>query len=245
MKRQVWISMVLLSCWSRVPLLAQNDTKQQTIQRIYEQAIQQFNKAEPNERTDSLALINFRRVITYSEATKLTVNTILNSYLNAGILSQTHNKQAQALVFYQKAIVTGRRFHVADSLLFRPYLYAGTAHYYLHSFDSSTYYYKRAEQIYGRYPQLDEARRLYNSFGVIYYEAGNYQQSINYFQKALQLNQQQSANSKDMLSRYTSNIASALRHLEQYDSAANLYKKLLPLNINRDELLVNLGATYL
>ncbi len=237
--------MVLVGCWSSVLLHAQTKTGSSSVQRIYQQALLQFNKSVPTQQSDSLALVNFRRVITSVQPDKQYSPILFNSYLNAGILTQTHNKQAQALLYYQKAIHTARQFRLADSLLFRPYLYAGTAYYNLQSIDSATYYYKSAEQIYLRFPRLEEARRLYNSFGAIYYEAGNYQQSINYFQKALQLNQQQSANSKDMLSRYTSNIASALRHLEQYDSAAALYKRLLPLNINRNELLINLGATYL
>ena len=245
MKRQVLIGVVLVICWSRVLVRAQIKTVQQNVQRVYEQALREFNKTEPTQQSDSLALANFRNVIDRLSPNPLNINILLNSYLNAGILTQTYNKQAQAIHYYQKAINTTRQFRLADSLLFRPYLYTGTAYYHLQSFDSSTYYYKKAEQIYLRNPQLVEARRLYNSFGLIYYEAGNYQQSINYFQKALQLNQQQSANSKDMLSRYTSNIASALRHLEQYESAAALYKKLLPLNINRNELLINLGTTYL
>lgn len=242
------IGMVLLSCWSSVLIYAQTKPLRphlQRIYRLYNEALIQFNKDNPTQQSDSLALSNFRRVINQLPPNKANANIVMGSYLNAGILTQTYNRQAQSIQYYQKAISIGHRFQLADSLLFRPYLYIGTAYYTLQSIDSATSYYKKAEQIYLRYPQLEEARRLYNSFGAIYYEAGNYQQSINYFQKALQLNEQQSVNNTDMQSRYTSNIASALRHLEQYESAAALYKKLLPLNINRNELLINLGATYL
>ena len=245
MKRRLFIFIVVVCCWSRPLVYAQSGPEQPTVLRLYEQALRQFNKADPTEESDSLALLYFQKVINKLSPTKLNANTLLASCLNAGILTQIHNKQIQALRFYQKAISTGRQFQLTDTLLFKPYLYAGTAYYHLQSFDSSTYYYKKAEQIYLRYPQLNEAQRLYNSFGVIYYEAGNYQQSINYFQKALQLNQQQAKDSQYFFSQYTSNIASALRHLEQFDSAAALYEKLLLLNKNRKELLINLGATYL
>ncbi len=245
MKRQLLTFIVVVYCWSRLLLYAQSGTEQHTVLRLYKQALYQFNKAEPSDESDSLALLYFQKVITQLSPNKLNANTLLISYLHAGILTQTLNKQIQALRFYQKAINIGRKFHLSDSLLFQPYLYAGTAYYHLQSFDSSTYYYKKAEQIYLRYPRIEEAHRLYNKFGAIYYEAGDYQQSINYFQKALQLNQQQPENSQYFFSQYTSNIASALRHLEQFDSAALLYEKLLLNNTNRKELLINLGATYL
>ncbi|WP_052316732.1 CHAT domain-containing protein [Rudanella lutea] len=245
MKRPYVIGLLWVGCWYVGTLFAQTEAKLRVAERVYAYALSQFSQPIPDERSDSTALANFLKVTSLVKPEPASARLLTNSYLYAGIINQDDNRQPEALRLYQRSIQIGNRFRLPDTLLFKPYLYAGTAHYYLHAFDSSTYYYEKAEQIYLRNPHLPEAQRLYNSFGVLYYEAGNYQQSINYFQKALQLNEQQKGGRKnDFFVRYTSNIASALLHLEQYESAANLYKKLLPLHNNRAELLINLGITY-
>lgn len=230
--------------WGEIPVYGQTDANQQVAQRAYNQAMAQFNTPNPTPETDAAALQNFRRVITLLKPTRTNALTLYTSYLNAGILAQTSNGQTQALTYYQQAIMTSRRFGLIDSLLYKPLLYAGTAHYFLYEIDSAAYYYKKAEQIFLNYPQVSENQRLYNSIGVLYYDAGDYRQSINYYQKALQLLQKRSAMPDNAYLGYTSNIASSRRRLGEYDSAIALYQKLLPLNINRNVVLINLGATY-
>lgn len=227
-----------------VTAYGQQDAHEQTAQRVYAQAMAQFNAPNPTPETDAAALQNFRRVITLLKPTRANALTRYTSCLNAGILAQTVNGQIQALTYYQQAIATSRRFGLIDSLLYKPLLYAGTAHYFLYEIDSAAYYYKKAEQIFLKYPQVSENQRLYNSIGVLYYDAGDYRQSINYYQKALQLLQKRSSKPDNAYMGYTSNIASSRRRLGEYDSAIALYQKLLPLNINRNVVLINLGATY-
>ncbi len=224
---------------------AQSTKQEQQARTLYKEALALFERPTPTERTDSLAISTFLRAAAIAPATVSNAPVIVDCYEKAGVLKQTYGLQREAMVFYQKAIASCLHHKLADSLLFKPYLYCGTAHYFLHSFDSSTYYLKKAEAIYLHYPAVQESQSLYNSFGAIYFEAGNYRQSINYFSKALQLLQRTKTLNQQRVYAYKSNIASALWHLEQYDSAATLYKSLLPLAIARDEVLINIGTTYL
>jgi CHAT domain-containing protein len=244
MGKQVWLGFWMLALWACGRVYAQPNTSQLTAQRAFAQAMVQFNTPNPSPQTDAAALRNFQRVTNLLKPSRTNAPTLYLSYLNAGIITQTNNQQTQALTFYRQAIGTSRRFGLVDSLLYKPLLYAGTAHYYLYEIDSATYYYKKAEQIFLKYPQIAENQRLYNSIGVLYYDAGDYRQSINYYQKALQLLQKRSSRPDLAYIRYTSNIATSRRRLGQYDSAIALYQKLLPLNVDRSVVLINLGATF-
>lgn len=248
MKRQILIGIMIgILCFRGVLTYAQTKPKAilSSLQLTYEQGLRRFYDPNPTQRTDSLALLDFRRVISGVKPNQQTARLLFNTYFHVGIIAQSYDQQAQALGHYHKAIQTIRRFRLIDSLLFKPYLYIGVAHYHLQSFDSSAYYYKKAEQIYLRNPTVYQARRLYNSLGALYYEAGNYQQSIIYYQKAIQLNQRQASVDVEGQNSYRSNIASALQRMGQYDSAATMYKKLLELKMNRNTVLINLGSTYL
>jgi CHAT domain-containing protein len=247
MKRQVLIGIIGILCFCGASAHAQTKPQpiQSSLQRAYEQGLRRFYNPNPTPLTDSLALLDFHRVIAGIQPNQLTANVLCQTYLHVGIIAQSYDQQSQALGHYHNAIRTVRRFRLTDSLLFKPYLYVGVAHYFLQSFDSSTYYYKKAEQVYLRNPTVDQARRLYNSLGVLYFEAGNYQQSITYYQKAIQINQHQAIVDAEAQNSYMSNIASALQRMEQYDSAATVYKKLLVLKVNRNTILNQLGSTYL
>lgn len=244
MIKRIGFVIVALCCWHSVRIAAQTESGTQTARRLFKQGVQLFNVQNPTPHSDSLAIQNFSRVIALLPAQPANAEILFKSCLNAGILSQTYDRQTRALQYYQKAIAVGNRFKLADSLLFRPYLYAGTAHYYLYEIDSATYYFKKAEGIYQRYPQITDNQRLYNSFGALYFEAGDFRQSINYFQKAIQLLRSRPIFQNDAYTRYALNIATARRRLGQYDSAIALYQKLLPLNVDRSQVLISLGNTY-
>ena len=232
-------------CILSIVLCAQVSDSGQAARRYYVQAKRYFQHPEPTDQTDSLAFSFYEKALTLLKPSRATAPMLFECYEKIGILNQTFGDQPVALASYRKAISTNRRFNLSDSLLFIPYLYSGSAHYFLHSFDSSSYYFGQAEKIYARYPRVAEAQRLFNSFGVLYYEVGNYRQSINYFRKALQLQLRRSESDSSALYSYRSNIASALRHLEQYDSAAVIYKSLIPFIPNPTVLYINLGMTYL
>ena len=76
---------------------------------------------------------------------------------------------------------------LSDSVRFFPLLYCGSSYYTLYQFDSARYYYQLAEQVTDKFPNMPERERLYNKIGTLYYEEGNFHQSLNYFTKALSL----------------------------------------------------------
>lgn len=212
---------------------------------MYRDALKLFSGPNPTAYTDSLALRKFLEASERLPLTKRNATIRFDCLEKAGILKQTYGSHQEAIALYRKAIASCFYFKLSDSLLFKPYLYCGTGHYFLHSFDSSSYYLKKAEDIYLKFSSIEEAQRLYNSFGAVYYEAGNYQQSINYFVKALQVNGGRKNLDVSFSQALRSNIASGLRRLNQYESAITIYKDLLSINTNRSEILINLGLTYL
>ena len=226
--------------------LSQNIDKNKERLDVYEKAIVLFNKPNPSPYTDSLAAYKFLQVISYLKPAKKNAIIISNSYEKAGIIKQTYGFQRQAIELYKKAITCRSFYSLPDSFQFKPYLYCGVAYFRLGLFDSSQYYLKKAEVVLLKYPNQQEVQSLYNSFGALYYEAGNYSQSINYFRKAVQLNlsnRQINKNSSDY--SYKSNIASALRRMGRYDEAVSMYKSLIPLKITINEVFINLGTIYL
>ncbi len=213
---------------------------------LYNEAVLLFNQPNPSPHTDSLALFKFLQVIKVAKEEQKNATFLSNSYEKAGIIKQTYGFPRQAIAFYQKAIACRSAYNLPDSLHFNPYLYSGSACFVLSLFDSSLYYLNKAEAVLLKFPAQQESQRLYNSFGALYYESGNYQQSINYFRKAVQLNQLNNHPAKTELTySYKSNIASALRRMGQYNESVSMYKTLIPLSVNADEVLINLGAIYL
>lgn len=244
MKRGLVVLLLIMSAVLIKPHAQTGGKNEQTL-LLYREALNLFERSTPNAFTDSLALSKFVSVANRVTANEKNALTIFDCYEKAGILRQTYGSQQTAMAFYKKAIAVCVRYELSDSLLFKPYLFCGMGNFFLHSFDSTTHYLKKAETILLKFPTIKDAQRLYNSFGAIYYEAGNYQQSINYFGKALQIIQRSRKPDPNSVYTFKSNIASALRHLEQYDSAAVLYKSLIPLHINTNEVLINLGLVYL
>ena len=213
---------------------------------IYKEALLLFNQPNPSPYTDSLALSKFLQVIKIIRVEQKNASILSNSYEKAGVIKQTYGFQRQAIALYKKAIACRSAYNLPDSLQFKPYLYCGSACFFLNLFDSSLYYLKKAEAILLKFPAQQGSQRLYNSFGALYYESGNYSQSINYFRKAIQLNLRNNhPEEKGLRYSYKSNIASALRRMGDYNSAVSMYKSLIPLSINTNEVFINLGAIYL
>ncbi|HSC39185.1 MAG TPA: tetratricopeptide repeat protein, partial [Chitinophagaceae bacterium] len=132
-----------------------------------------------------------------------------------------------------------------DSLLFKPWLFAGSCYYNMNNLDSAAYYFNLAERLLSRYPGMAESERLFNKIGAVYFETGDYRASITYFSKALSLAERRKSPDMAFIVNYKNNLASARRKLHDYATAIELYKSLLPLHINQDGLLHNIGATCL
>lgn len=217
-----------------------------------QKAIQLFHNAEagyyadaPTPESDSLAVQHYLAAAKIFSDLGLYSNQVYEGYLNAGIIEQTYERQAVALSYYRMSSRTVSDRGLPDSLLFKPYLFSGNAHYFLNHFDSAIYYFEQAEEILNQYHNLEDAERLYNSLGAIYFQSGNFSQSMNYFQRALQLIAEKDPGMSAGYFSFQSNMASALRRLEYYDSAAIIYRKLLETEIQSEVIAINIASVFL
>jgi len=220
--------------------------QEQAPSAIFQQAERYFQQAEPTADSDSLAIalyLKYTQLVSPNENNAL---KLYKSWKNVAVLRQTYGRLNEALTYYQKAVGTCNQFNLSDELLFEPYLYMGNSHYSLNQLDSSLYYLSQAEESLPEQVSMRESAHLYNSLGVLYFESANYRQSINYFKKALATVGGTDAG-RDAIIAFQSNIASSLRHLEEYEQAVSIYRSLLPLVEAEKEnaLLINLSTTYL
>ena len=155
------------------------------------------------------------------------------------------NHFATALGYFFGAIrVVRENKDLSDALLFKPYLYAGTIYYGQNDLDSAGYYYRQAELVNSRYADLSESERLFNKFGALYYETGDYNKSISYFEKALSVVESKSPVNFFFVINYKNNIATALMKLGRNKEALDIFSELIKYQKPADELLYNVANTY-
>ncbi|MFI5129895.1 MAG: CHAT domain-containing protein [Chitinophagales bacterium] len=164
-----------------------------------------------------------------------------------GILEHYFDSLVPAKHHYETAInIQARQKSLADSLLFKPYLFIGGIQYNMNQFDSALFNYKKAEAIARKYQvTLDGTNRLYNTLGAMYYETGNYSQAKNYFEKAIALLGTINSSNEGLLVNYRINLAATLTKLEDFDEANKIYQDLLKRDINKHDILHNLGTINL
>jgi CHAT domain-containing protein/Tfp pilus assembly protein PilF len=164
-----------------------------------------------------------------------------------GVLEHYFDNLPEAKKHYLAAIGLKSKLPLlADSFLFKPYLYTGIILYNENLFDSSLIIYKKAEKIAQSYTAaLQETERLYNTLGALYYETGNYSQAKNYIEKSLAIIPKSNPYYKQLVVNYKINLASILTKLEDFDEANRIYQEILPLNIHRDIVLHNTGVINL
>ncbi|HYE56808.1 MAG TPA: tetratricopeptide repeat protein, partial [Chitinophagaceae bacterium] len=214
--------------------------------KLYRHAESLYNAEAPTDQSDSIAFQTYMQAARLLEKEHLHDSILADSYTKAAILKQMKGEDSLALRLFAKALqVVDNNKALSDSLRYQPLLYAGSSHYTLNQFDSANYYYQLAEAIINKYPRLPERGRLYNKMGALYYEEGNFHQSLNYFSKALSLLDTTNRGNDYLLVNYYNNIAVAYKKLGQYEEALNTYKLILPYNISRDGLMHNIGTVYL
>ncbi|MEP6725607.1 MAG: CHAT domain-containing tetratricopeptide repeat protein, partial [Bacteroidota bacterium] len=235
----------------QVCCLCASPDKPGTPAATYRKANQFFNSTNPTETTDSLALAGFEQLIKQLEIApdKLYDTLLFQSYLKKGILLDVRNNNTEAKDAYLKATgIPLRNTTLSDSLLFRPYIYAGTNYFNLNNFDSANYFLIKAEMLVKRFPHLPETERLYNTLGALHYVNGNYLQSKNYFYQALEFVKNKRPYDKIFSLGLQSNIASSFYKLGQYTESLAIYNQIIKEKISAvyifNGICMNMGKAY-
>ncbi len=217
----------------------------------YLKANQFFNSNSPTDITDSLALAGFEQVILQLEKARdeRYDSLLFQSYLKKGILLDVKNKNAAAKEAYLKAAAMPlRNNRLGDSLLFRPYIYAGTNYFNLNNFDSANYFLIRAEALVKRFPALPETERLYNTLGALHFINGNYLQSKIYFSQALDFIKNKKTYDRVFGLGLQSNIASSFYKQGLYNEALDIYRQVIkekiPAGYVYNGIYMNMGKAF-
>jgi CHAT domain-containing protein/Tfp pilus assembly protein PilF len=169
------------------------------------------------------------------------------SAFRIGELQHYFENFSEAFKGYAHAIAIQLKSTLPDSLLFKPYLYSGILYYNQNKFDSATLFFKKAENIQAAYNyRLQERERLFNTFGVLYFQKGDYKQAKNYFLKALEVLPKSHPFYKELYTNYNINLAQIYFKLEDYDEANRIYQGLLNLKgIDKNDINQNIGMINL
>jgi CHAT domain-containing protein len=222
-----------------------------TVLEIYHKADKFFTLPSPTDTSDSVALAGFEQVIDRLEKTpdKRYDTLLFQSYLKKGILLDVRNQNTEAKDAYLKAAsIPPRNGHMSDSLLFRVYIYAGSGYYSLNNFDSANYFLIKAEALIKQFPGLPEKERLYNTLGALNYVNGNYLQSRNYFNQALELIKNRQPFDRVFALGLEANIATSFYKLGQYPESLSIYNKIIREKTSAgyiyNGICMNMGKAY-
>ena len=217
----------------------------------YLKADKYFNFSLPTSNTDSLALAGFEDVIGQLEKKPdARYDPLLfQSYLKKGILLDVKNENEGAKTAYLHAVsIVPRNTALSDSLLFRPYIYAGSNYFNLNNFDSANYFLIKGEALLIKYPQMPETERLYNTLGALHYVNGNYLQSKNYFNQALECIKNRQPYDRVFALGLKSNIASSFYKLGLYTESLAIYNQIVrekvPAVYIYNGICMNMGKAY-
>lgn len=227
-------------------LMQEYERADEQYQRLQEQSPDPGLSEREEERRNLENLQDFTRLIPALEKGG-NDSLAFHSLIRAGRLAHYFDSLETAMDYYLRSIrLFSKVPGLADSFLFKPYLFAGRIYYQHDQFDSALIFFRKADQINdaagGR---LRESNRLYNLLGVLLYETGNYRQSENYFEKALALLSATNTSDRYLLVNYNINIASILVNLEEYEAAKKRYEQLLTYGLYSNEIWHNLGIIHL
>lgn len=199
---------------------------------------------DPTEAEEYRALALYEGVLAFTPDLEDALGFVL-ACERAGNLCQSLRKTEKAKYWYKRGIELARAFGLSDTLVYGHHLYLGETNFELNQFDSSLYHLQKAERIQADMKKEIQPERLYNAFGVYFFETGNYNRSISYFTKANSYLKEEDPNHIYARYSFLNNTASALNRMGKIKAAQSIYLDLLALGINEDQLLLNLANTYI
>jgi CHAT domain-containing protein len=208
----------------------------------YNRADRLFYSSNNSPLKDSVCIAGFNEVI--YELNSISRSVFIDSLLyqanyKLGIMCDVNKDYARATSSYLQAMKytsdSGKRFSLN--------VLSGSGYYNLNNFDSASYFLLRAEESPGEWGSFEDRIRLYNTLGVLYYDNGNYLQSKNYFNQALQLIEAKNP-SDDFVYSLQLNMATCFYKLGLFEQALILYRKILKFQLLPDPLYMNMGRAY-
>jgi CHAT domain-containing protein len=214
------------------------------IAALYHRADSLFRLDNNTPVTDSLALMDFGRVITSLQGVpegNAKDTLLFQSWFKKGILLDSRYDYPGAKTAYCQAL----HYHPqADSLTFVLHVYTGTCYYNLNSFDSARYFLLDAESRSSRYADPADNVRLYNTLGVLYFDNGNYEQGRNYFSRALEILKGRAPFDTASAVSLQTNIATCCYHLGLFRESLDIYRQILNYHQADDPVWLNMGMAY-
>lgn len=216
------------------------------VTRLYSKADSLYSLKHPTSATDSSAKKCFDEVISICIKEPGIPDTLLfHSFWKRGVLEEILGKFSTAKNFYLQSIkLAQQKNDINDSLLFKPLLFAGGIYYRENKFDSTRILLEKAESLSESYSFTDDIERLYNLLGALYFEGGNYLQSKNCFEKALQLIENDNGSTVKKIN-FETNIAAAQNRLGNYEAALQRYLSLLKYDEYTSDISLNIGNIYM
>jgi len=204
-----------------------------------------LNLANATEADNKASMKGFEEVISILEKNSLPKkdSLLFLCYRNKGILLEIQANYPAARDAYRKALtIQALNNTPSDSLIIMTYINVGASYYYLHNFDSASYFLLKAESMINRFPNLEYKVRLYNTLGVLYHDNGNYLLCKNYFNQALQIIKNKQPFDTISAVSVEINVATSYSRLGQYEEALSIYKKMLRYNLFNSYIYMNMGS---
>lgn len=206
--------------------------------------------------SDRLAYVKYRQAQEFYVQSKVVNDTLADIYLNIGLYYHYYSDERNiqlAIKTYKESLEVYEKIHfLNDSVFFKPYLMLGHAFLDLNNYAEAEEHFNKAKTVFSYhvskaallYPKYIDM--YYNLGGTLFYQIGNYQQSINYFRKSIEFLTKGSlvANQQQIVAN-SINVATAHTKLNRFEDALKGYKSLLKYNIFTDEINYNIGYAYL
>jgi CHAT domain-containing protein len=246
LRRILYIGWLPLAAWLFCSYNNGKRVKPETIYSLYKKANRLFKLDPPTDATDSMALATYQQIIDLAIQQGNAPDSILFfTHINKGVLLEVRSNYSQAIESYLQALrIKQHNTRWSDSLLYEVNVHTGTSYYHINNFDSANYFLLEAEMLAQRFPGVPEKERMYNDLGAMYYESGNYLQSRNYFNHALEIINKNPNKDASWVVNIENNIAAACYKLGQYEQAISIYQTICSRNIFTSQIFLNMGLAY-